>query len=48
MRRVLAADHFGPWLTIYLPKLPAQRAQDWLPCAEVDDEADGRECICTA
>ena len=42
MRRVLPAAKFGAWLTAYLPDLPTRAANDWLPCAEVADETDGR------
>ncbi len=42
MRRVLPVAEFGAWLTAYLPSLPTRTADDWLPCAEVADETDGR------
>ena len=42
MRRVLPAAEFGAWLTAYLPDLPTRAADDWLPCADVADETDGR------
>jgi hypothetical protein len=42
MRRVLPAAEFGAWLTAYLPDLPTHAADDWLSCAEVADETDGR------
>ncbi len=42
MRRVLPAAEFGPWLGAYLPGLSTRAADDWLPCAEVADETDGR------
>ncbi len=42
MRRALPAADFGAWLTAYLPDLPTHAAHDWLPCAHVADETDGR------
>ena len=42
MRRVLPAAEFGVWLAAYLPDLPTRVSDDWLPCADVADEADGR------
>ncbi|MEO8465301.1 MAG: DUF2891 domain-containing protein [Gammaproteobacteria bacterium] len=42
MRRMLPPAEFGAWLTAYLPDLPTRRADDWLPCASVADETDGR------
>ena len=42
MRRMLPAAEFGAWLEAYLPNLPTRAADDWLPCADVADETDGR------
>ncbi len=42
MRRVLPAAEFGAWLAAYLPDLPTRTTSDWLPCADVTDETDGR------
>jgi hypothetical protein len=42
MRRVLPTAEFSVWLAAYLPDLPARAADDWLPCADVADETDGR------
>jgi len=42
VRRVLPAAEFGAWLAAYLPDLPTRAADDWLPCADVADETDGR------
>ena len=42
MRRVLPAAEFGVWLAAYLPDLPTRVSDDWLPSADVADEADGR------
>ncbi|HVY63993.1 MAG TPA: DUF2891 family protein, partial [Gammaproteobacteria bacterium] len=43
MRRVLPAEGFAAWLAAALPELPTHPAPDWLPCAEVRDETDGKE-----
>jgi hypothetical protein len=42
MRRVLPAAEFRAWLAAYLPDLPTRATDDWLPCADVADETDGR------
>jgi len=42
MRRILPATEFGAWLAAYLPDLPASVTDDWLPCADVADETDGK------
>jgi hypothetical protein len=42
MRRMLPPAEFGAWLTAYLPELPTEPRGDWLPCAAVDDETDGK------
>jgi len=42
LRRVLPPAEFSTWLAAYLPGLPTRAADDWLPCAEVADETDGR------
>ena len=42
MRRVLSPEEFAAWLDAFLPDLPGGATDDWLPCAEVADETDGR------
>jgi hypothetical protein len=42
MRRLLPQDAFAAWLEAFLPDLPARADPDWLPCARVRDETDGR------
>ena len=42
MRRLLPRAEFAEWLAAYLPDLPTGAADDWLPCADVTDETDGR------
>jgi hypothetical protein len=42
MRRVLAPHDFAEWLARLLPGIPARDDDQWLPCAEVADEADGK------
>ena len=43
MRRALPSTEFAAWLTRCLPDIPARGAAgDWLPCAAVSDETDGR------
>jgi hypothetical protein len=40
VRRVLPADRFAKWLAEFLPGIPAQAANSWLPPAEVTDRRD--------
>ncbi len=41
---LLEAEAFGAWLNDFLPGIPRrpEQAGDWLPCAQVSDESDGR------
>lgn len=42
MRRVLAPEDFGAWLTRFLPQIPATPTSDWLPIGVVTDRTDGK------
>jgi hypothetical protein len=42
MRRVLSANELPGWLARFLPGIPLDGAERWLPCATVDDETDGK------
>jgi hypothetical protein len=43
LRRILPSAEFAEWLTSYLPGVSLREpAGDWLPCAEVHDETDGK------
>lgn len=41
---LLGAHAFGAWLNGFLPDIPRapDEERDWLPCAQVSDESDGR------
>jgi hypothetical protein len=42
MRRVLPPHEFSHWLGRFLPGIPQNGAEAWLPPGEVDDETDGK------
>jgi hypothetical protein len=42
MRRVLPSSDFSVWLARFLPRLPTDADESWLPCGEVADETDGK------
>lgn len=42
MRRILPPSDFAPWLTGFMPAVPASDSPDWLPPAQVSDRADGK------
>jgi hypothetical protein len=42
MRRVLPQADFPAWLSAFLPGIPEQADDAWLPCAEVVDATDGK------
>jgi hypothetical protein len=42
MRRVVPPREFVGWLARFLPGIPLQTDESWLPCADVADEADGK------
>ncbi len=42
LRRVLRPAEFADWLAAFLPEIPTAPDTGWLPCGEVDDEADGK------
>lgn len=40
MRRVLAPNEFGKWLSVFLPRIPAKPGEAWLPVAVSPDPSD--------
>lgn len=42
MRRVLPANEFAAWLGAFLPSIPLQTGEKWLPIAIVTDRSDGK------
>ena len=42
MRRVMAAEDFGGWLTTFLPGIPEDGSANWLTPAIVNDPTDGK------
>jgi hypothetical protein len=42
MGRLQTPDEFAAWLARFLPELPAHDSAEWLPCAEIVDEHDGK------
>jgi hypothetical protein len=42
MRRVLPVGEFARWLTEFLPEIPTDSGQEWLPPATVSDRSDGK------
>ncbi len=42
MRRILTTDQFSTWLTAFLPFLPTDGSQEWLPPTIGADPADGK------
>ena len=42
LRRLLPQQEFAAWLGRFLPGIPQRADARWLPCGEVNDEADGK------
>lgn len=42
VRRLLPAEEFAAWLTVFLPEIPPEGGPGWLPVGRVTDRVDGK------
>ncbi|MDH3902154.1 MAG: DUF2891 domain-containing protein [Xanthomonadales bacterium] len=42
MRRIMNADEYARWLSVFMPSVPVSGGGDWLPLAVVTDPTDGK------